>query len=165
MKNTVKVIFWVVIAIGGIYVLSRIGGQSSSSSNYNPYTDTGDEYSNDDTFDYDTAISDHWDEIMPYINGSDTIEACSDSSGNCYDLEADISDGCVEEIHFDNGGYLDFSSACLDENGEAEDSDDEGNDWTFSVDTGSSIVTDAVDEWYSNYKDSRYDDSNSLTDY
>lgn len=48
-------------------------------------------------------------------DGTYTVEACSQNSGNCYDLDADISDGVVETIYFPNGGHLDMDGAELDE--------------------------------------------------
>lgn len=152
MKNIRTAIFWIIVVIGGVFFLSHSNGISShSSSSSSPeYYDGDNGYDDEEeTLDYDEALSSYWDDIKSYVNGSETIEACSDESGNCYDLDADIEDGCIDEIHFDNGGYLDFSYACLDENGEAADTDDEGRGWTFTLDTDSSIVTDAVDEWAS----------------
>ncbi len=47
------------------------------------------------------------------------MEACSQDSGSCYDLDADISDGVVERIYFPNGGHLDLDGAEIDEDGYA----------------------------------------------
>jgi hypothetical protein len=96
----------------------------------------------------DDAISDHWGEIRPHLNGSETVEACSSESGNCYDLEADISDGAIDTIHFQNGGYLSFSAE-IDSDGSASDSDKDGNDWDFTLDMNSSIVDEAISQWAS----------------
>jgi len=95
------------------------------------------------------AIDNHWDEIKQNLNGTETINACSDESGNCYDLDADISEGSINQIHFANGGSLDFS-ADIDETGSASDSDVNGNGWTFTVDMSSSLVDSAVEEWAQN---------------
>ena len=94
---------------------------------------------------YSEAIENYWDEIKEYIDGYETIEACSNSG--CYDLEAYILDGRVEKIYFPNGGYLYFFNAEIDSNGEASDMDQNGNWWDFSLDMDSSIVQDAVSEW------------------
>lgn len=64
------------------------------------------------------------------ISGTYTVEACSQNSGNCYDLEADISSGTVETIYFPNGGHIDLSAE-LDENGEGEDYVNSDN-WTIT---------------------------------
>lgn len=92
------------------------------------------------------AISEHWDDVKEYLNGNETVDACSSESGGCYNLEADIHDGEITEIHFNNGGHLSFSAE-IDESGDASDSDENGNSWNFTLDMNSSIVDDAVDEW------------------
>lgn len=94
------------------------------------------------------AITGHWDDIREYLNGSETIEACSSESGNCYDLDADISDGSIEQINFPSGGYLNFSAE-FDESGSASDVDNDGNNWDFTLDMDSYIVDEAVDDWAS----------------
>jgi len=94
----------------------------------------------------DEAINDYWDEIKDYVDGTETIDACSLESGNCYSLDADISSGIIEEIYFSNGGYLYFS-ADIDESGNASDIDQDGNNWDFTIDMDSSIIDDAIDEW------------------
>lgn len=96
----------------------------------------------------DEAISEHWDEIRPHLDGSETVEACSSESGNCYDLEADISGGEIDTLHFPNGGYLNFSAE-VDSDGSASDSDKDGNNWDFTLDMNSQIVDDAISQWAS----------------
>jgi hypothetical protein len=67
---------------------------------------------------------------------SSSISACSVDSGNCYSLVADINhhfDGegkemvTVEQVHFENGGYLVFGSAPIPGGG----TDQHGKDWSF----------------------------------
>jgi hypothetical protein len=67
---------------------------------------------------------------------SASINACSEGSGNCYALAADINHHfddqgneavTVERIHFENGGYLDFGGAPIPGGG----TDSKGNNWTF----------------------------------
>jgi hypothetical protein len=53
------------------------------------------------------------------LDGTHTVEACNTRTGSCYDLDADISDGQVENIQFPNGGHLDLDGAELDEDGQA----------------------------------------------
>ena len=62
-----------------------------------------------------------------------TISACSHSSGSCYSLDADVThhfldDGkeivYVDQIHFPNGGYLEFSDVTIP----GEGTDKKGND-------------------------------------
>lgn len=90
------------------------------------------------------AKYDYWDDIKYYLDGTYTIEACSSNSGNCYDLDADISSGEIETIYFSNGGYLDIYGADVDSDGSASgDSDDDY--WDFTVDD--SDINDAVTDW------------------
>ncbi len=98
------------------------------------------------TIDRDDAIYKYWDEIKEYVRGTETIDACSNESGNCYSLDAEISDGQVEMIYFPNGGYLYFS-ADIDESGNAFDFDQNGNGWDFTIDMNSSIIDDAIYDW------------------
>lgn len=90
-------------------------------------------------------ISEDWDEVMMNMNGQEFIEACSDDSGNCYTLVADISNGTITQIYFPNGGYLYFD-ADLDSSGEASDTDEDGNGWDFTIDMTSPFVTNAIDK-------------------
>lgn len=107
-----------------------------------------DQYAPGGSIDRQDAIDEHWDDIKDDLNGSTTVEACSSESGNCYDLDADIESGAITEIRFNNGGYLYFN-ADIDSDGNASDSDENGNDWDFTVDMNSSVVDDAIDEWAS----------------
>jgi hypothetical protein len=100
------------------------------------------------TIDRDEAISDYWYEIKDYVDGTETINACSSESGNCYDLDADISGGVIDELYFDNGGYLYFS-ADIEDDGSASDYDQNGDSWDFYVDMDSSIIEDAIYDWAS----------------
>lgn len=95
---------------------------------------------------YNEAIENYWDDIKEYVDGYATIEACSDSG--CYDLEAHISNGKIDEIDFPNGGYLYFD-ADINSNGKASDIDQNGNWWDFSIDMNSSIINNAVSDWAS----------------
>jgi hypothetical protein len=94
----------------------------------------------------DEAINDHWDEIKEHLTGSQDVDACSSENGRCYTLDADIESGEITEIHFNNGGHLSFSAE-IDEDGNASDSDENGNSWDFTLDMNSSIVDAAIDQW------------------
>ncbi len=72
----------------------------------------------------------------PYTS-SETISACSDDSGSCYSVVGTIyhtfeKDGTehksVEQIDFENGGYLTFGGAPLPGSG----TDQKGRGWSFS---------------------------------
>lgn len=92
------------------------------------------------------AIDDHWDEIKEYLDGTETIEACSSERSDCYDLEADIADGVIETVHFSNGGFLRVS-ADIESDGTASDSDQRGTYWDFTIDLDSALITEAIDAW------------------
>lgn len=129
------------IVIGLIIIVAIFWGNSSSTPDYSEeYTN----YENEQTIDSYDAKLDYWDEISEYLGGTHTIEACSDSSGNCYDVEAEISSGDIQMIYFSNGGYLDIYGADVDYDGTASgDSDDDY--WTFQV--RDSDVDEAVSVW------------------
>src|SRR3989338_968368 len=108
-ENRGNILIWILI-IGAIaaFFLFRNGGEK----NYNDsgYRSGRQNIISEKTLSRDEAIESYWDEIKDYIDGTETIDACSSDSGNCYDLDADISNGQVEEIYFPNGGYLYFSA-------------------------------------------------------
>jgi|GEM_PF-1753155 hypothetical protein len=143
-----KIIGWILVI--GFFVFVFRGSLSNDSStitktiNYNDY-----DYSSlDNNLSRDEAIDSYWDEISEYVDGTETIEACSDESGNCYDLDADISNGHLETLYFNNGGYLSFYTD-FDSDGDAYDTDDEGRGWSFRLDMDSSMIDDAVTDWAS----------------
>lgn len=144
--NFIKNIFYILVAIAVILFFVYLN-KSGSNSSGSGYPRSRDSYEDTETLDMYDAKVDHWDEISEYLEGSYTIEACSNNSGNCYDLDADISSGEVEMIYFSNGGYLDIYGANIDSDGSASgDSDEDG--WTFQVDD--SDIDDAVIEWADN---------------
>ena len=92
------------------------------------------------------AVSGYWAEIRQEIDGTHTVEACSAERPNCYDLDAEISNGVIEQVHFPNGGYL-LVSAELEPDGTASDTDQDGTSWDFTLDLHAAIVEDAVQQW------------------
>jgi hypothetical protein len=134
---------------GGLWfggkVLGGLFGGSSDYSSAGSYSDYDEDSSQ--TISYDEAIDNYWDDIQDYVDGTETVEACYDYS-NCYDLDADISSGYLETLHFNNGGYLSFYAE-FDDGGYASDTDDEGRDWEFTLDMNSPTVEDAVSNWAS----------------
>ena len=121
--------------------------------NENIYNDSGSRSSRqsiiaEKTLSRDEAIESYWDEIKDYVDGTETIDACSYESGNCYSLDAEISSGQVEMIYFPNGGYLYFS-VDIDEGGNASDFDQNGDSWDFTIDMDSSVIDDAIYDWAS----------------
>lgn len=140
------------------FIFTHDGGSSvTSDSNFDYQAPSGNRFYGDseepyydevDTIDRYDAINDYWDEIREYVNGTETIVACSWDSGSCYDLDADISDGYIETVYFAEGGYLSVYAE-IDSDGEASDFAQDGREWSFTLDMDSSIVEDAVYDWAS----------------
>lgn len=147
MRSKLKIILGIFI-IGIIIVFFIFNGNTRKNSySNNKYQGFIQQESGEQKMlDRSEAINYYWDEIRDYVNGTETINACSSESGNCYSLDTDISGGIIEEIYFDNGGYLCFS-ADIDEDGNASDIDQDGNSWDFTIDMNSSIIDDAIDNW------------------
>lgn len=139
---------WVIAIVAVVAITSAFSNNDSNSNTSIPDTYSGSSYSSDGgtTIDRQDAINEYWDDIKQYLTGTETVEACSSESGNCYDLDADISSGSIDQIYFTNGGYLYFS-ADIDSDGNASDIDENGNNWDFTLDMNSSIVDDAITEW------------------
>ncbi len=149
MKTALIALGWGAVIALVIFVLSSSGGGSSSDS-YERYSDPDyDSYISETEDMYDMAY-DNWDIVREYIDGTETIEACSDSG--CYSLDADISYGYISTVYFPNGGYI-SPDAEIDSDGHASGYDSDGNDWSFEVDER--ILEDAIENWYEDYQDSR----------
>lgn len=141
--------FWTWALIIGVILVATgtfSGNDSSSVSSPSSYSNSSYDSSSGKTIDRQDAIDEYWSDIKQYVSGSETIEACSSESGSCYDLEADISDGAIDQIYFTNGGYLHFS-ADIGSDGSASDTDQNGNNWDFTLDMNSSIVDSAISQW------------------
>lgn len=131
-----------------IIVSSLLGAGCSADSSSATYpTSPQSNPSVQNTITKDEAISGHWNEVKDYLPSSTTVEACSDSSGNCYDLDADVSGGSVDRVNFDNGGYLDFG-ASIDSDGTTSSTDDDGNNWNFQV--SQDDLDQAAQDWADN---------------
>ena len=126
----------IILVVLGFWIF---GGDKSSSG-----SSDGEYYNSENTIDRYDAKSDYWDDIAEYLDGTYTIEACSDDSGNCYSLDADIGSGEINTIYFSNGGNLDIYGAEVDSDGEASGDSDEDY-WTFEVDSGD--IDQAVEDW------------------
>ena len=60
--------------------------------------------------------------------GTETMYACNQSSGNCYDLDVDSNGEEVERIYFPNGGWVDVDYSDCD-SGYCYVTDENGTDW------------------------------------
>jgi hypothetical protein len=62
------------------------------------------------------------------------------SSGHEYTLDADVEDGEVQRLYFPKGGWVDFTSSEIDNEGNGIGTDEEGRQWEFrGVADGSSV--------------------------
>lgn len=154
-KVTNKIISWVKTIVG-LIIFVLIGNSlfANGGSSANRFVDDSYEEEIESQESLRELAYENWDEVMDYMSGTETIESCSDSG--CYDLDADISNGYIETVYFPNGGYI-SPDAAIDENGSAEGYDGDDQYWEFYVDIDSSVVQDAIDEWVSDYEDSRED--------
>ncbi len=113
-ENWIGILFWILVigSVSGVFF-----GNTEKPEKTN--------YGSDFKYNYPSYVNSeytkqHDEEVEEYKEKPDGIyivEACSQDSGSCYDLDADISDGVVERIYFLNGGHLDLDGAELDENG------------------------------------------------
>ncbi len=60
--------------------------------------------------------------------GTETMEACNQSSGNCYDLDVDSDGENIERIYFPKGGWVDVDSSECDD-GYCYVEDENGTEW------------------------------------
>jgi hypothetical protein len=60
--------------------------------------------------------------------GTDTMNACNQNSGNCYDLDVDSDGENIERIYFPNGGWVDVDSSDCDD-GYCYVEDENGTEW------------------------------------
>jgi hypothetical protein len=64
--------------------------------------------------------------------GTETLEACTTHNNTCYTLDAEITDGMVQRVYFQKGGWVDFIDGEFD--GERGWGEDELNrEWEFTL--------------------------------
>ena len=139
--NSSSIATFVVIGLIIFFSIFSSGNDTSSSSDNN-YTGS---YSSENTIDRYDAKTDYWDEIKEYIDGTYTVIACSENSGNCYDLDLDINDGNTRSLYFPNGGYVDIYTE-FDSDGSTSGYDDNDADY-WELTLNDSDIDDAIDEW------------------
>ncbi|MBU0731271.1 hypothetical protein KKC88_00145 [Patescibacteria group bacterium] len=100
--------------------LKDSGGTPTIRKTYVPETD--DPYTSDNEYN---------DQPVGYY-GTETMEACNLSSGNCYDLDVEIYGDEIERIYFPKGGWVDMYDSEWDEySGEGWGEDENGTEWEF----------------------------------
>ncbi len=93
------------------------------------------------------ALDNYWYYIAPYINGTETVEAYSASSGSTYNIDATFSGGFLDSLDNGYGDTLSFTAE-LKADGNAHGEDQDGNTWDVNVDLANSpMITNAVEDW------------------
>lgn len=64
--------------------------------------------------------------------GTQTIYACNQSSGNCYDLDADVNGDEVERLYFQKGGWVDIDYSDCD-GADCYLEDENGTEWEIEL--------------------------------
>lgn len=79
---------------------------------------------------YPSGYYSDYSESEPVVgfSGTDTMEACNNDSGRCYDLEIDSDGENIERINFPNGGWRDVSYSDCDD-GYCIVEDEDGIEW------------------------------------
>ena len=68
--------------------------------------------------------------------GTLTLEVTSESSGNSYDLDAEVDGTTVDRVYFPKGGWVDFYGCELEEDFTGYCDDEEGRSWYFEGESG-----------------------------
>jgi hypothetical protein len=142
-KNILSLIFWIIII--GILIF-WVSSNFNNSFNTTNQSRVPEEISSVIT--KDEALNLYWDEIKEYINGLSNIEACQDE--NCYFVKAQISNGIIEKINFNNGNYLYVTGEIEFPNGYSSDIVEGGELWDFTFDMTSPLVDYAIQAWADN---------------
>lgn len=118
--NTAVGIILIVALVWG--VSSLFGGDGESDSDYTNNSSFSGYTSEDNDYEY-------YGESYPSgFSGTEAMEACNNSTGNCYDLDIDSDGENIERINFPNGGWRDVDySDC--EDGYCYVEDEDGTEW------------------------------------
>ena len=134
-ENGSSLIGWGVIIFFGFLIFSSLGGGSDTDTPYlqGDMSDEGGSptirYEDTPTFEDDPYTTNDESNDQPVgFYGTETMNACNQSSGNCYDLDVDSNGEEVERIYFPKGGWVDIDSSDC-EDGHCTATDENGNDW------------------------------------
>ena len=113
-----------IIIIAIIWFVSSLFSSDNSSNSYNSsYSGYSDSSSYDDSYNYDSEENYH-----AGFSGTETMEACNNDTGNCYDLDIDSDGENIERINFPNGGWRDVDYSDCD-SGYCTVEDEDGTEW------------------------------------
>ncbi len=116
----VGIIIWIALIWGAVALFD--GNDESEydympSSSYSGYSSYRDSYSDYEEESYPAGFS-----------GTETMEACNNDTGNCYDLDIDSDGENIERINFPNGGWRDVNYSDCD-GGYCVVEDEDGTEW------------------------------------
>ena len=117
----VGVLFWMALIWGAYALFSEDDNGTeydyTPTSSYSGYSSYGDSYSGYEEESYPAGFS-----------GTETMEACNNDTGNCYDLDIDSDGENIERINFPNGGWRDVDYSDCDD-GYCYVEDEDGTEW------------------------------------
>lgn len=125
---------WVIIGIALFWILVSSNDRPSSEAyEKGGMSDSGGtptfRYAETPSFEDDIGTTNNESNDQPVgFYGTDTMYACNQSSGNCYDLDVDSDGESVERIYFPNGGWVDANSSDCDD-GYCYVEDEDGTEW------------------------------------
>jgi hypothetical protein len=130
---------WIILVIGAvIFFTTGSGDEGIASESYlkGDMSDVGGSptyrFSDTPIYSDDSYTSNDESNDQPVgFYGTDTMYACNQSSGNCYDLDVDSDGENIERIYFPNGGWVDtYYSDCS--NGYCYVEDESGTEWELN---------------------------------
>ncbi len=122
---------WLILSDGDS--TSSTGSLGSEAYEYGDSADSGGSptYRYDDTPSYEDdpyTTNDESNDQATGFYGTDTVSACNQSSGNCYDLDADSDGENIDRLYFPKGGWVDIDSSDCD-SGACTLEDENGTEW------------------------------------
>ncbi|MDO8623467.1 MAG: hypothetical protein Q7R52_04425 [archaeon] len=131
----VKILGWgfAVLLVWGVYSLFKGNDISNDAYLKGDMSDYGgsatQRYEDTPTFGDDSYTTNDESNDQPVgFYGTDTMYACNQSSGNCYDLDVDSDGENVERIYFPKGGWVDVDYSDCDD-GYCYVEDENGTEW------------------------------------
>ena len=133
MNENWEKVFGVLLVLGIIWFVSANDSPSNNYyDEYDYYTEEGYSRGNAPIFedDLDTTNNESNDQPVGFY-GTETVEACNLSSGNCYEVDVDINDDEIETIYFYKGGHVHLDYSDCDYAGYCYGVDESGVEWEF----------------------------------
>ena len=133
MSENWEKVFGVLLILGVIWFISADDSPSNNYyDDYDYYTDEG--YLRGDPpilYDNPDTTDDESNNQILGFHGTETVEACNLSSGNCYEVDVDAYDNEIETIYFYKGGHVHLDYSDCDYTGYCYGVDENGTEWEF----------------------------------